>query len=85
VPSSASVAVISNGTASPNEKKPPSAGELISTDGAALPTTIVTSSLLLRPVLSVTVSVAVYVPTAPYVWVGFGSADFAVPSPKSHS
>ena len=58
VPSSLSVAVTSNGIASPKSKKPPSSGELISTAGAALPTTTVTSSVPARPVLSVTVSVA---------------------------
>ena len=64
VPSSVSVTVTSNGIWSPKSKKPPSAGELTASTGAALPTTICTSSVPVLAESSVTVSVARYVPTA---------------------
>ncbi len=57
MPSSASVAVIRYGTASPKENTWPFCGSWMLTFGAVLPTVTVTLAVAVLPVLSRTVSV----------------------------
>ena len=63
----------------------PDAGAAVrSTVGARLPAVTTTVSVAVRPRGSVTVTVAVYVPAAAYVWLGFWRNE-RPPSPKSHA
>jgi hypothetical protein len=83
--SSGSVTFTRKSMPSPQPWMPPCSGISMSTVGRVLPAVITSVDVPDLPVVSVTSSLTVYWPGSVKVWVGFGSFDTGVPSPKFHS
>src|SRR6266536_2138558 len=83
VPCCGSLACPEKAIVSPTAQVSEPDGESMTAVGAALPAEMVTVAVSVALYGSVTVSLAVYVPTAAYVWLTVAVVALAVPTPKS--